>query len=101
MRRALGMQEEKASVLFGRSLIDGVMFPLLLLTLAAGLFLALGEYHRKERVRGVLRGVGSDALLHAEAPGVVSAVLVRPGERVAAGQPPSMAMPSMQRDGLL
>ena len=60
---------------------------LLLLTLAAGLFLALGEYHRKERVRGVLRGVGSDVLLHAEAPGVVSAVLVRPGERVAAGQP--------------
>ena len=34
MRRALGMQEEKTSVLFGRNLIDGVMFPLLLLTLA-------------------------------------------------------------------
>ncbi|MDM7944445.1 MAG: mechanosensitive ion channel [Hydrogenophaga sp.] len=34
LRRALGMQEERASVLFGRRLIDGVMFPLLLLTLA-------------------------------------------------------------------
>ena len=34
MRRALGMQEERTSVLFGRRLIDGVMFPLLLLTLA-------------------------------------------------------------------
>jgi membrane fusion protein len=60
---------------------------LLLLTLAAGLFLTLGEFPRKERVRGVLRGAGSDVLLHAEAPGVVSAVLVRAGERVVAGQP--------------
>lgn len=34
MRRALGMQDERTSVLFGRRLIDGVMFPLLLLTLA-------------------------------------------------------------------
>ena len=34
LRRALRMQEEKTSVLFGRRLIDGVMFPLLLLTLA-------------------------------------------------------------------
>ncbi len=34
LRRALRMQDEKTSVLFGRSLIDGVMFPLLLLTLA-------------------------------------------------------------------
>ncbi len=34
LRRALSMQDDKASVLFGRSLIDGVMFPLVLLTLA-------------------------------------------------------------------
>ncbi|WP_332750970.1 mechanosensitive ion channel family protein [Hydrogenophaga sp.] len=34
LRRALRMQDEKTSVLFGRNLIDGVMFPLLLLTLA-------------------------------------------------------------------
>jgi small-conductance mechanosensitive channel len=33
LRRALGVREERSSVLFGRSLIDGVMFPLLLLTL--------------------------------------------------------------------
>jgi small-conductance mechanosensitive channel len=33
LRRALRMQDEKTSVLFGRRLIDGVMFPLLLLTL--------------------------------------------------------------------
>ncbi len=34
LRRALRMQEEKSSVLFGRRLIDGVMFPLVLLLLA-------------------------------------------------------------------
>jgi len=34
LRRALSMQDEKASVLFGRRLIDGVMFPLVLLLLA-------------------------------------------------------------------
>ncbi|MGE0349875.1 mechanosensitive ion channel family protein [Hydrogenophaga sp.] len=33
LRRALGMQDDKSSVLFGRRLIDGVMFPLALLTL--------------------------------------------------------------------
>lgn len=33
LRRALNMQDDKASVLFGRSLVDGVMFPLVLLTL--------------------------------------------------------------------
>jgi small-conductance mechanosensitive channel len=34
LRRALGMKDEKTSVLFGDRLFDGVMFPLLLLTLA-------------------------------------------------------------------
>ena len=33
-RKALRMQEEKTSVMFGRKLIDGVMFPLLLLLFA-------------------------------------------------------------------
>ncbi len=60
---------------------------LLLLTLAGVLFLIVGEYHRKERVRGVLRGVSAAAVLHAEAPGTVTAVLVRPGVQVRAGQP--------------
>ncbi|MBD3893708.1 mechanosensitive ion channel domain-containing protein [Hydrogenophaga sp.] len=34
LRQTLGMQENRSSVLFGRRLIDGVLFPLLLLTLA-------------------------------------------------------------------
>lgn len=34
LRKALRMQDDKTSVLFGRKLIDGVMFPLLLLLLA-------------------------------------------------------------------
>ena len=34
LRKALRMQDDKTSVLFGRKLIDGVMFPLLLLMLA-------------------------------------------------------------------
>jgi len=33
LRRALGMREDSTSVLFGRSVVDGVMFPLLLLAL--------------------------------------------------------------------
>ena len=34
LRRALGMKDESTSVLFGHRLVDGVMFPLLLLTAA-------------------------------------------------------------------
>ena len=34
LRRGLGMREEKLSVMFGRRVVDGVMFPLLLLALA-------------------------------------------------------------------
>lgn len=34
LRRGLGMRDEKLSVLFGRRVVDGVMFPLLLLALA-------------------------------------------------------------------
>jgi small-conductance mechanosensitive channel len=33
LRRALGMQKERSSVLFGRSVVDGVLFPALLLIL--------------------------------------------------------------------
>lgn len=60
---------------------------LVLLTIGVGVFLVLGEYHRKERVRGVLRAADSVALLHAEAPGVIAEVLVHPGVQVRAGQP--------------
>jgi small-conductance mechanosensitive channel len=34
LRQGLGMRDEKSSVLFGRGVVDGVMFPLLLLALA-------------------------------------------------------------------
>jgi small-conductance mechanosensitive channel len=34
LRRGLGMHDEKLSVMFGRRVVDGVMFPLLLLALA-------------------------------------------------------------------
>ena len=34
LRRALNMQQEGSSILFGRQVIDGVLFPVLLLTLA-------------------------------------------------------------------
>jgi small-conductance mechanosensitive channel len=34
LRRALAMQQEGSSILFGRQVIDGVLFPVLLLTLA-------------------------------------------------------------------
>ena len=34
LRRALSMQDEKSSVLFGRRIVDGALFPLLLLVLA-------------------------------------------------------------------
>jgi small-conductance mechanosensitive channel len=34
LRQGLGMRDEKSSVLFGRRVVDGVMFPLLLLALA-------------------------------------------------------------------
>lgn len=34
LRRALNMQQESSSILFGRQVVDGVLFPLLLLTLA-------------------------------------------------------------------
>ena len=50
-------------------------------------FLAQGEYHRKEHVRGVLRAVHGTWRVQAESPGVVAAVLVHPGSLVRAGQP--------------
>ena len=50
-------------------------------------FLALGEFHRKEHVRGVLRATHGAWRVQAESPGVGDAVLVRPGALVQAGQP--------------
>ncbi len=50
-------------------------------------FLALGEFHRKEHVRGVLRAADGAWRVQAESPGVVAAVLVRPGTLVRVGQP--------------
>ena len=50
-------------------------------------FLAQGEYHRKEHVRGVLRAAHGTWRVQAESPGVVAAVLVHPGSLVRAGQP--------------
>ena len=50
-------------------------------------FLATGEYHRKEHVRGVLRAAHGTWRVQAESPGVVAAVLVHPGSLVRAGQP--------------
>jgi small-conductance mechanosensitive channel len=44
LRKALGMQAEKTSVLFGRRVIDGVMFPLLLLSLGYVARAALLKY---------------------------------------------------------
>lgn len=50
-------------------------------------FLALGEFHRKEHVRGVLRAAHGAWRVQAESPGVVEAVLVRAGTLVHVGQP--------------
>jgi small-conductance mechanosensitive channel len=44
LRRALGLQDEKSSILFGRRVIDGVLFPALLLGLAYVARAALMKY---------------------------------------------------------
>lgn len=69
LRRALRMQEEKSSVLFGRRLIDGVMFPLLLLTLA---YVA----------RALLMAVLPLAAFKVAIPVLVSLVVIRVGVKV-------------------
>jgi small-conductance mechanosensitive channel len=69
LRRALKMQEEKTSVLFGRSLIDGVMFPLVLLALA---YVA----------RALIIKVAPLAAFKVAIPVLVSLVVIRVGVKV-------------------
>ena len=69
LRRAVGMQEEKASITFGRSVIDGVMFPLLLLT--------LGYIARTVLIKFVPLAVFKLAI-----PVLVSLVVIRVGVKV-------------------
>jgi small-conductance mechanosensitive channel len=69
LRQALGMRDEKTSVLFGRRVIDGVMFPLLLL--------ALGYIARAALLKYVPVAVFSVAI-----PVLVSLVVIRVGVKV-------------------
>jgi hypothetical protein len=69
LRHALGMKDEKASVLFGRKLFDGVMFPLLLLTLG---YIA----------RAVLLKFVPLAVFKVAIPVLVSLVVIRVGVKV-------------------
>jgi len=69
LRQTLGMRDEKSSVLFGRKLIDGVMFPLLLL--------ALGYLARAVLLRYVPLAVFKVAI-----PVLVSLVIIRVGVKV-------------------
>jgi small-conductance mechanosensitive channel len=69
LRQALGMREEKTSVLFGRRVIDGVMFPLLLLS--------LGYVARAALLKYVPLAVFAVAI-----PVLVSLVVIRVGVKV-------------------
>ena len=69
LRRALGMRDEKSSVLFGRQLFDGVMFPLLLLVLG---YIA----------RALLLNVVPLAVFKVAIPVLVSLVVIRVGVKV-------------------
>jgi len=69
LRRALGMRDEKSSVLFGRQLFDGVMFPLLLLVLG---YIA----------RALLLNVVPLAVFKVAIPVLVSLVIIRVGVKV-------------------
>jgi len=69
LRRAVGMQDEKASITFGRSVVDGVMFPLLLLT--------LGYIARTVLIKFVPLAVFKLAI-----PVLVSLVVIRVGVKV-------------------
>jgi membrane fusion protein len=57
------------------------------LVVAAGALLGLGEFTRTERVTGYLVPDGGVLGVRAPLPGLVTAVLVREGDRVEAGQP--------------
>ncbi|MDT4838189.1 Mechanosensitive ion channel [compost metagenome] len=69
LRRSLVMQDEKTSVLFGRHLVDGVMFPLLLLTLG---YIA----------RALLTQTVPLAVFKVAIPVLVSLVVIRVGVKV-------------------
>ena len=69
LRRSLNMQQEGSSILFGRQVVDGVLFPLLLLTLA---YVA----------RGVLAQQVSLAVFKVAIPVLVSLVVIRLGVKV-------------------
>lgn len=69
LRQALGMKDEKSSVLFGRKLFDGVMFPLLLLVLG---YIA----------RALLLKVVPLAVFKVAIPVLVSLVVIRVGVKV-------------------
>jgi small-conductance mechanosensitive channel len=69
LRRALNRQQEESSILFGRQVIDGVLFPLLLLTLA---YVA----------RSVLAQQVPLAVFKVAIPVLVSLVVIRVGVKV-------------------
>lgn len=69
LRRALNMQQESSSILFGRQVVDGVLFPLLLLTLA---YVA----------RAVLAPQMPLAVFKVAIPVLVSLVVIRVGVKV-------------------
>ena len=69
LRKALRMQDEKTSVMFGRRLIDGVMFPLVLLTLG---YIA----------RALITQVVPLAAFRVAIPVLVSLVVIRVGVKV-------------------
>ncbi len=69
LRRALGLRDEKSPVMFGRRLIDGVMFPLLLLTLGY-------------TARAVLLKYVPIAVFKVAIPVLVSLVVIRVGVKV-------------------
>lgn len=69
LRRALGMQDDGASVLFGRRIVDGAMFPLLLLVLG---YIA----------RAVLARAMPLAAFKVAIPVLVSLVVIRVGVKV-------------------
>jgi membrane fusion protein len=53
---------------------------------AAGFFLSIGTYARTETARGVLVSVGGSSKVYAPRAGTVTALLVKDGDMVAAGQ---------------
>lgn len=64
--------------------LTAFMFALLV---AVAIFLALGQYSRKETVPGVLQPTTGSARIAAQQTGVVTRVFVEDGEKVLAGQP--------------